>query len=120
MLLEKLIQTTKVIAIGVLVVIGILTLSYSHAYGLVSAPFLPTHPGNQTEHFYVNGSGPGDDGNQYAFSFLKPEVYLDDCQDGYGDNGDDHGQGQSTVPEPTTLVLLGVGLAGVTLLKLRN
>lgn len=111
MLLERFLAITKLTAIAVAIVVAILCLGYSNAYGL-TAPMQLTKPGGQSQ------PSPGPTGtignNQFDYALQVGNDFHDDYVTLGGENE------RSVVPEPTTLILLGFGLAGIKLLKRRN
>ena len=117
MLLERFLKITKLFAIATLVVVAILSLSYNHAYGLTSSPLKFTGPGiPPPDPTVLSGNGTPAGSGDIADNFVLERNLGED----YGNNDLGENAPACTVPEPTTLLLLGVGLAGVRLLKRRD
>lgn len=109
--MERLLAITKLTALAVAIVVAILCLGYSNAYGL-TAPMQLTKPGEQSQ---VSQNPAGmNSSTQFDFD-------IEDC-DGFSDNEIITGTRETCppIPEPTTLILLGFGLAGIKLLKRRS
>jgi hypothetical protein len=111
MLLERFLAIAKLTAISMAIVVAILCLSYSNAYGLTT-PMQLTKPSEQSQ------TSPNSTGTISSTQF-DFDAEVDD-----GFNIDDVTLGAKEtcppIPEPTTLILLGFGLAGIKLLKRRN
>jgi hypothetical protein len=109
--MERTLNIAKLTAIAVAIVVAILCLGYSNAYGF-TAPLQLTKPGEQPQ------QSPSSAGTITSTQF-DFDVAVDD---GFNDDNVTLGTGEACppVPEPTTLILLGVGLAGIKLLKRRN
>ena len=107
--MKKGIVMFKVVALSVLVVVGILCLSYTNVYGLPSMSFQSSVTGSQSG--TPGSSNPGTDVPGVTYEIL-PDYYPNEPTTGElpEDDGD-------VVPEPTTLILFGAGLAGVGLLR---
>jgi len=110
MLLERILAIVKLTAIAVAIVVAILCLGYSNAYGL-TAPMQLTKPGEQSQ---PSQGSVGTIGNSQF------DVNAEVGSDFDGNDGTDDRSACPPIPEPTTLILLGVGLAGIKLLKRRN
>ena len=112
MLLERFFAIAKLTAISVAIVVAILCLGYSNAYGLTAPQMQLTKPGAQSQ---LSQSSAGTISNtQFDFDVEVGGDFNDDNVTSGGNNE------RSVVPEPMTLILLGVGLAGIKLLKRRN
>jgi hypothetical protein len=109
MLLERSIAVTKMVLIVGLVIVAILSLCFTNAYGLPTAINLHK-PG---EGRFQNGSI----GNPPDVQSGNWGTYTTFITDDYGLPPSDKEMPPSAAPEPTTLLLLGVGLAGVRYLK---
>jgi hypothetical protein len=111
MLLERILSIAKLTAISMAIVVAILCLGYSNAYGLTAPQMQLNKPGEQSQMSQISAGTIGN--TQFDFN---------DEFNGLNDNdvipGDD--EAISPVPEPMTLILLGVGLAGIKLLKRRD
>jgi hypothetical protein len=112
MLLERTFAIAKLTAISMVIVVAILCLGYSNAYGL-TAPLTPlTKPGEQSQ---VSQNSAGmTTGNQFDFN-VETGSGSDDIEVTLGTN-----ESCPPVPEPMTLILLGAGLAGIKLLRRRD
>jgi hypothetical protein len=109
MLLEKFMLSAKVLALGVLIVIGILSLSYDQAYGSTTSTLQFTLPGYSVEYLAVS---------KQISSNAATSNWIFDCYP--TDPIDEPPSNIPAVPEPATLILLGIGLAGITLLRQRD
>jgi hypothetical protein len=109
MLLERSIAVTKLVLVVGLVIVAILSLSFTNAYGLPTAINLhKPDQGNFQNGFGGNHPG-GPSGNWEKYNY----TFTDD----YGNDHSDKEMPPSAAPEPTTFLLLGLGLAGVRYLK---
>jgi len=113
MLLERTLVIAKLLVIATAVVVAILCLSFDNAYGLVVPQMRLQNPGEQPQ--LSSGSG-----TTTATQFEIAEQLFDQNIDGgeYDQGGDN--DRCPPIPEPTTLILLGAGLAGIKLLKRRS
>jgi hypothetical protein len=109
--MERTLNIAKLTALAVAIVVAILCLGYSNAYGF-TAPLQLTKPGEQSQ------TSPASAGT------ITSTLFDFDVEDGNVFNDDyvtlGTGEACPPVPEPSTLILLGVGLAGIRLLKRRN
>ena len=109
--MERFFAITKLTAIAMAIVVAILCLGYSNAYGF-SGPMQFTKPGEQSQ---PSQGSVGTIGNtQFDVNVEIGSDFNDD------DVTSDDRTACPPVPEPMTLILLGVGLAGIKLLKRRN
>ena len=109
--MERILAIAKLTAISMAIVVAILCLGYSNAYGM-PAPMQFTKPGEQSQ---LSPGFAGTIGNtQFDFDVEVGSDFNDD------NVTSDDKAACPPIPEPTTLILLGVGLAGIKLLKRRN
>jgi hypothetical protein len=112
MLLEKTLAIAKLTAISMAIVVAILCLGYSNAYGLSAPQMQLTKPGEQSQ-MSLSSAG--------TIANTQFDVNVEVVGDLGGDDVTPGGNNdRTTVPEPMTLILLGVGLAGIKLLKRRD
>ena len=108
--MERILAIAKLTAIAVAIVVAILCLGYSNAYGF-SGPMQLTKPGEQSQP--SQGSVGTIANTQFDFGGYVGSEFD-------GNDGTDDKSACPPIPEPTTVILLGVGLAGIKLLKRRN
>ncbi|MCX6832778.1 MAG: PEP-CTERM sorting domain-containing protein [candidate division Zixibacteria bacterium] len=107
--MERILAIAKLTAIAMAIVVAILCLGYSNAYGLSAPQMQLTKPGEQS----LMSQSLADAVASSQFD-INVEVGSD-FNDDDGTLGDDNER--TTVPEPMTLILLGFGLAGIKRLK---
>jgi hypothetical protein len=111
MLLERFLAITKLTAIAMAIVVAILCLSYSNVYGLSAPQMQLTKPGEQSQLSYSLAG---------TVTSTQFDVNVGVGSDFDGNDGTDDRAACPPIPEPTTLILLGVGLAGIKLLRRRD
>ena len=107
--MERFILSCKLIGVAVLVIIAILSLTVSDAFGFASATAgfgLPD----------VKRPQPPDVGRGYTH---EETMQLEDliCLRGYADDEGDNPGSEQCIPEPMTIILLGAGFTALLLLR---
>lgn len=104
--LVKSMHLTAMFALGVVVVISILCLSFDNAYGY-SATVGINKPNKSSSHTIGNpGTGTGS-GNDFTGHTWDKDNYT------VPDDGSNSTLPPTTTPEPGTIILLGAGLVGL-------
>ncbi len=110
-MIERTVSIAKLIGLATAIIVVILCLSYDNAYGLPSAM-------NFQKPKISSGPGATNPGTPQVNDTDNWNAFLDELDnDGQQYGGD---QPATTVPEPTTLLLMGAGLAMAARMRKRS